>query len=65
MGLFHQRLCPCATLGKLVVLSSEDMLKYDSYQEKSQNADMFLILDKQPEVTSEWWDQYMNEKIFL
>ena len=44
----------------LVELSEEDTLQYDPYEDKLQNAKTFPILDEEPEVTSEWGDQYVN-----
>ena len=40
-------------------------MKYNPYEDKSQNAVMFPILDKEPEVTPEWGDKYFNAKILF
>ena len=50
---------PCQRLGSQamvrdsVELGTEDMLQYDPYDDESQNADTFPILDKESEVTPE------------
>ena len=38
----------------LAYLGSEDMPQYDPYEDESQNAEMFHILDEEPEVIPEW-----------
>ena len=38
---------------ELAELGAEDKLQYDKNEDKSQNAEMFPILDKEPEVTQE------------
>ena len=52
MELLHQRL----GLHDLVKLGAENMPQYDPYDDESQNADEFPILDEEPGVTSEWGD---------
>ena len=64
MELLHQRLDPCALVGDLE-LDAEDISKYDPYEDESQNAKTFLILDDKPEVTPDWGDQYVNAEILL
>ena len=61
----HQRLYPHAMVGDLEVLGTEDMLKYEPYEDESQNVETFSILDEEPEVTPEWRDQYLNTEILL
>ena len=62
----HQALGPCARLSDLVDLGLEETLQYDPYEDKLQNAEMFLMLDEEPEVTPEWGgDQYVNVEILL
>ena len=54
-----------AKLGDLVELVVEDMLQYDPYEDKSQNAEIFPMLGKEPEVTPKWGDRYVNAEILL
>ena len=49
----------------LVQLGVENMLQYDPHEDKSQNAEMFPILDGESEVTPEWGDQCVNTEILL
>ena len=53
MELLHKRLGPHTMVGDLVKLSAEDALQYYPYEDKSQNAAMFPILDEEPKVTLE------------
>ena len=53
MESLHQRLDPCAQVRDLVELGVEDMLQYDLYEDKSQNAEMFSILDEEQLITIE------------
>ena len=54
MDSIHLRLGPCGMVRDLVELGVEDS---DPYEDVLQNAEMFTILDKEPEVTPEWGDQ--------
>ena len=65
MKALHQRLGHHAMVRDLVELGVEDMLQYNPHEDKSQNAKTFPILDKEPEVTPELGDQYVNETILL
>ena len=65
MASLHQKLCPHADVIDLVELGVEETLQYDPYEDKLQNAKMFPMLDKEPEVTPEWGDQYVNAEILL
>ena len=44
---------PHARLSNLVNLGVEKTPQYDPYEDKSQNAEMFLMLDEEPDVTLE------------
>ena len=62
----HQRLGTYATVRDLVGLGVDYPSQYDPYEDKSQTAQTFLILDEEPEVTPEWENQYVNtETLFL
>ena len=63
MESIHQRLGPQAEMGNLVELGVEDTPQYDQYDDKLQNAETFPMLDKEPEVTPEWGNQYVNAEI--
>ena len=39
-------------------LGTEDALLYDSYDDESLNVETFLSLNKEPEVTPDWGNQY-------
>ena len=52
-------------VGDLVKLCSEDTLLYDPCKDESQNAEMFSVLDEEPELTLEWRNQYVNAEILL
>ena len=54
MASLHHKLGPGAEVRDLVELGVENMPKCYSYVDKSQNAEIFSILDEEPEVTSEW-----------
>ena len=49
----------------LAELGVEDVLQYDPYEDKSQNSEIFSMMDKEPEVTPEWRDKYVNAEILL
>ena len=53
-----QRLDPQATLDDLADLGAEDMTQYDPNKDESQDDGKFFILYEEPEVTTEWGDQY-------
>ena len=65
MELLYQRLGPHAMMGDLVELGAEDTLQFDPYEDESQNAKTFPILDEEPEVTLKWGGQYVNAEILL
>ena len=46
MESLHQRLRPCAKVRDLVELGVEDTPQYHLYEDESQNAEKFPILDK-------------------
>ena len=54
MEYLHQRLSPHAEVRGLIELGVEDTLQYVPYEDESQNAEMFPILDKEPKVTQQW-----------
>ena len=54
MESLHQRLGSCTEVRDLVELGVEDTLQYYPYEYKLQNAEMFPMLDKEPEATPEW-----------
>ena len=56
MESLHQAWGPCARLSDLVDLSVEETLQYDPYEDESQNAETFPMLDEEAEVTPEWGD---------
>ena len=56
MVSLHQKLGLHAELRDLVELGVEDTPQYDPYEDESQNAQMFPMLDEQPEVTTERGD---------
>ena len=56
---------PHAELRDVVELGVEDILQYDPYEDKLQNAKTFPMLVKEPEVRHEWGSQYMNADILL
>ena len=45
--------------------SVENTQHYDPYEEESQMAEMFHILDEEPDATPEWGDQYVNAEILF
>ena len=47
MELLHQRLGPHPMVSGQVELSVEDTLQYDPYEDKSQNAKTFPVLDEE------------------
>ena len=65
MESLHQRLGSHAMVKDLVNLDAEDVLQYDPNQDKMLNVNKFPILDKKPEVTQEWRNQYVNAEILL
>ena len=65
MELLNQGHGPCATVDDLAELGAWNILQYDPYEDESQNADKFSILDEELEVTPEWEDQYLNAEILL
>ena len=54
MELLHQRLGPHAMVDDLAELGADDTLQYDLHEDKSQNAETFLTVEEEPEVTPEW-----------
>ena len=44
-------------------LGTEDALLYDSYDDESLNVETFLSLNKEPEVTPDWGNQYWIAEI--
>ena len=52
----HQRLGHHAMMANLVELGAKDATQYDPYEDKSQNAQTFPIMDEEPEVAPEWVD---------
>ena len=65
MKSLHKRLGTYAMAIDLIELGVEYTPQYNPYEEKLQNANTFSILDKEPEATSEWGDQYVNAEIFF
>ena len=65
MESLHQRLGHHAEVRDLVELGVKYTLQYNPYDDKSWNAEMFPILDKESEVTPEWEDQYVTVEILL
>ena len=65
MESLQQVMGPHARLRDLVNMSVEETMQYDPYEDESQNAETFPMLDKEPEVTPEWGDQYVNAEILL
>ena len=65
MATLPQKLGPCTELRDLVGLGAEAILQYDSYEDELKNAETVPMLDKEPEVTPEWGDQYVNSEIFF
>ena len=49
----------------LVEMDIEDTMQYDPYEDKSQNAKLFPISDKEPVVTPAKGNQYVNAVILL
>ena len=56
---------PCTEVRDLVELGVEDTPQYDPYKNKLHNVKTFPNSDKEPEVTAEWGDQYVNAEILL
>ena len=65
MESLHHRFGPHAERRDLVELGVEDMLLYDPYEYKAQNAETFPMLDEEPEVTPEWGDQYVKAEVLF
>ena len=65
MELLLQGLGHHAMVRDLIEFGAEDTPQYDSYEDELQNATTFLILDKEPEETPEWGNQYANAEILL
>ena len=65
MESLHQALGPCTRLSDLVDLGVEETPQYDPYEDKSQNAETFPMLDEEPEITPKWGDQFVNAEILL
>ena len=65
MESLHQMMGPNTKLRDLVHLGVEETLQIDPYENKSQNAETFPMLDEEPEVNPEWGNQYVNTDIFL
>ena len=65
MESLYQKLGPQAMARDLVELGVEDILQYNPYEDRSQNVQMFPILDKEPQVNPEWGGQYVNAEILL
>ena len=65
MAPLHERVGPCAMVKDLVELGVKNTLQYDPCEDQSQNAKTFPILDKEPEVSSGWGDQYVNAELLL
>ena len=60
-----QRLGPYTEVQDLLELGVEDTLQYDPYDDESQNAEKFPILEEEPGSTQEWENQYVNTEILL
>ena len=63
MESLHQRFGPHTEVKDLAELGIVDMPQYETYKDESQNADTFPALDKEPEVTPDWGNQYFNAEI--
>ena len=49
----------------LAELNVENALPFDPYKDELQNANIFPILIKEPEVSPKWGGQYVNAEISL
>ena len=56
---------PHMKLRYLVVLELKETPQIDPHAKKSQNAETFSMIDEEPEVNSEWGDQYVNTDLLL
>ena len=65
MAYLQQKLGPHAEVKDLVELGVEGTPQYNPYEEELQNAEIFPMLDKGPEVTPECGDQYVNAAILF
>ena len=63
MELLLQRCDPQAMVRDPAELGIEDMSQFDPYENESQNAETFPILDEELGVTPEWGEQYLNREI--
>ena len=60
MESLHKRLGPCAMVRDLVEPHEEGILQSNPYENKSQNAKMFLIMDIDQEVIPKSGEEYVN-----
>ena len=51
MESLHQELGPSVRLSNLVECGVKETPQYDPYQDELKNAEMFTMLDEEPEVT--------------
>ena len=56
---------PNIVLRDFVNMGVEETPQNDSYENESQYAETFLILNEEPEVYLKWGDQYVNANILL
>ena len=61
MESLHQSLGPHATVNDLVKLGSNDTKQYNLCEDESQNDETFPFYEKEPEITPECKDKYMDK----
>ena len=64
MESVHQRLGP-QVMDNLGDLGADGMPQYYSYQDCSENREIFPGLDEESGLTLDWGDQYLNAEILL
>ena len=65
MESLHQKLVPWTMMRYLVELGVEDTLQCNAYEDESQNAKTFPMLDEKSGITPNRGDHYVNAEILL